>query len=143
MGKAKFKPYHKDSNTFISPEKTSRLGEHILFSFRHVDFGNKEFQMPENKPEYFNEVVNRFQEVCKLTLNQFRVECSKSLRCHAINWRTATERGFNNIPLELKEAEDFQFSISKVKYGRIHGVLLDNIFYIVWFDPYHKLSPQN
>lgn len=143
MRKAKFKLYHKDSTTFISPAQTSKLGENIIFSFRHVDFENKKFQMPENKPEYFTEVVNRFKEVCRLTLGQLTGKDARVFHCHAINWNTATESGFKNISTELQDAKDYQFSITKVKYGRIHGVLLGNIFYIVWFDPDHKLSPQN
>jgi len=142
MGKAKIKPHRRETSATISPAQISKLEEKIIFSFSYVDFENKNFQMPENRPEYFAEVISRFREICRLTLNQFRVECAKGLHCHAIRWSTATEKGFKNISLELQEAEDFQFSISKVKYGRIHGVLLDNIFYIVWFDPDHKLSPS-
>jgi len=87
-------------------------------------------------------MIKRFQDICCLTLSQFRVNCSGSIHSHPIYWKTATENKFKNLPQHLQDGEDYQFSISQVKYGRIHGVLLDNIFYIVWFDPFHKLAPS-
>lgn len=142
MGKAKIKPHRREPSIAISPAPISRLKEKIIFSFSYVDFENKNFQMSDNKPEYFTEVINRFKEICRLTLDEFINKNARVFHCHSINWDTATESGFKTAPPELQDARDYQFSISKVKYGRIHGILLDNIFYVVWFDPDHKLSPS-
>jgi hypothetical protein len=27
------------------------------------------------------------------------------------------------------------------EYGRVHGFFLDEVFYVVWLDPDHKLYP--
>jgi hypothetical protein len=138
----RIRAHHKKSKAKIIPQTPSKLKEHILFSFRYLDFSNKKFQFPENKPDYFINLIHRLQETCKITLEDFRITSAKSFHSHAICWITATENQFKNLPKQLQDGEDWQFSITKVKYGRIHGVLLDNIFFIVWFDPYHKLSPQ-
>ncbi|MCI0514024.1 hypothetical protein L0128_12485 [candidate division KSB1 bacterium] len=139
MKKAKIKPTLKTAVPKISPTQPTRLNENIIFSFKYLDFTNTKFQLPDAKPDYFPVLIKRFQSICNLTLNQFRVDCAASMHRHSINWKTATEKDFKNLPQQLQDGEDFQFSISKVKYGRIHGVLSDNIFFIVWFDPDHKL----
>jgi len=109
---AKIKPYHKKSKSQIAPTESDKLKENIIFSYKYLDFTNNKFQFPKNKPDYFVKMIERFKE-----------------------------KGFKNLPQQLQDGEDYQFSISKVKYGRIHGVLLDNIFYIVWFDHAHNLLP--
>ena len=141
MNKLKIKPHLRKSEVKILPIKSDRLKESIIFSFKYLDFTNKKFQFPKNKPNYFITMIKRFQSICCLTLNQFKVDCSESIHSHSIDWKTVTENRFKNLPRQLQDGEDYQFSISQVKYGRIHGILLDNIFYIVWFDHAHKLSP--
>jgi len=44
------------------------------------------------------------------------------------------------IQANLKEfiKNSFEISLSK-RYGRIHGFIYQNIFYIIWFDPAHNL----
>ncbi len=35
----------------------------------------------------------------------------------------------------------WQFQIETNKYGRIHGIFIDDVFFIVWLDPNHRLYP--
>jgi len=35
----------------------------------------------------------------------------------------------------------YQFSLSSNEHGRVHGFLIDEVFYIVWLDPDHQLYP--
>jgi len=42
----------------------------------------------------------------------------------------------------LKGVEAFQIQIEKSIYGRIHGLFLDDVFFVVWLDCDHKLYPQ-
>jgi len=87
MKKAKIKPHLKKTELKVIPKESDRLKEYIIFSFKYLDFTNKKFQFPKDKPDYFVAMIERFQSICCLTLNQFRVNCSESIHSHPINWK--------------------------------------------------------
>ncbi|WP_018664660.1 hypothetical protein [Heyndrickxia acidiproducens] len=63
----------------------------------------------------------------------------KGLRFHDIDWNDTCEDCFG-IPNEEELVDKpWQFAISANEYGRVHGFFIGNVFYIVWFDPEHKL----
>lgn len=73
-----------------------------------------------------------WQEVC--------TNRSQSLRAHPIEWPGTTEpQGFIHLNSELRESPAHQFSVSANEHGRIHGFCIDNVFFVVWFDPDHNL----
>ncbi|WP_245602731.1 hypothetical protein [Gloeothece verrucosa] len=75
----------------------------------------------------------------KLTAQELRNNPNKTLRCHEINWEDTTESGFGIKGEEQLVDQPYQFSLSANQYGRIHGFFIEEIFYIVWLDPDHKL----
>jgi len=40
---------------------------------------------------------------------------------------------------QLRDSEPWQFEITKTAHGRVHGLLIDDTFYVVWIDPQHLL----
>ena len=38
-----------------------------------------------------------------------------------------------------EQIEPYQFSLTSNKHERIHGFFIDEVFYVVWADPKHKL----
>jgi hypothetical protein len=65
---------------------------------------------------------------------------SSSLRAHPIDWSKTTEKyGFTHLNSQLKQIPAYQFQISSNEHGRIHGFILGNVFFVIWFDPEHKL----
>ena len=54
---------------------------------------------------------------------------------HPVNWETANARH----PDFPEQAEYWQFRIDK-SHGRVIGILIDSVFYVVWLDPYHNLT---
>ncbi|WP_298920867.1 hypothetical protein [uncultured Nostoc sp.] len=69
------------------------------------------------------------------------VNRSNTLRCHPIKWEDTSESGFG-LPNEEQLVDiPYQFSISSNEYGRVHGLFIKEIFYIVWLDPDHLLYP--
>ncbi len=46
-----------------------------------------------------------------------------------------------SIPQNVKIDDMWQIRISKSK-GGIHGVFVENVFFVVWFDPHHNLYPD-
>jgi len=46
------------------------------------------------------------------------------------------------LPKNIDLSELYQIRISKSK-GGIHGILIENIFYVVWLDPHHNMYPDD
>lgn len=54
---------------------------------------------------------------------------------HPVKWENANAKR----PASSEQAEYWQFRIDK-SHGRVIGILIDSVFYIVWLDPYHNLT---
>ncbi|MCT7952859.1 hypothetical protein NG798_23960 [Ancylothrix sp. C2] len=82
----------------------------------------------------------RLKDVSSIKYDDFINSFSPALRTHEIKWSDTTEpAGFTCLNSTLREQPAFQFAISSNEYGRVHGFLLDRIFYVVWLDPHHRL----
>lgn len=111
----------------------------VRFSFRHLTFSDK-FHLPDdNVGRYVQTLLERLRDVS--TMKVFEIKGSgKGLRCHSINWSGTTEPdGYKHLSPQLQDCEPRQFSLSANNYGRVHGILIDNVFYVVWLDPGHAL----
>ena len=71
---------------------------------------------------------------------------------HKINFdETSEKNGFTNVDLDqLGYHETWQFCLHEhledprqQKQWRVHGILIDNVFHVVWLDPDHLLFPMN
>lgn len=45
------------------------------------------------------------------------------------------------VPESVSLENMWKIRISKSK-GGIHGIFVDNVFYVIWFDPHHNLYPD-
>ncbi len=74
-----------------------------------------------------------------MTPNELRTNKSRSLRAHSIVWEETTEpAGFSHLNEQLRGVRGYQFEVSQGE-GRVHGLFIDDSFYIVWLDPNHEL----
>ena len=48
----------------------------------------------------------------------------------------------SELPVDVALKDCYQIRISQSK-GGIHGVFVDNIFYVIWLDPLHNLYPDD
>ena len=55
--------------------------------------------------------------------------------------KTSEPAGFASLPSHLQDSPPFEFSLAANKHDRVHGLVIDNIFYVVWVDPDHALYP--
>ena len=60
---------------------------------------------------------------------------SKTHNLHPIDWSNTN----TSPPKDYEQLEYWQFRINKSR-GRVIGIIIDGIFYVVWFDPYHNLT---
>lgn len=114
----------------------------IVFSFKYLDSTNKKFgaEHCQNAQAYLGCLLDRLRDVCGLTLTEFTTP-SKALRNHGINFEGTSEKAGFPLPAERWGDRPFQFGVTANAHGRVHGFLITNIFYVVWFDPLHRLYP--
>ena len=74
------------------------------------------------------------------TLKSSPVE--KTLRFHPVRFHEnrVSEDGFGLG--EDADEDAWEFSLTANKHGRVFGFFVENVFYIVWLDPDHKLYPR-
>jgi hypothetical protein len=147
MAKSKsiVKPHLTPSSLNI-PAAVVPPDDYVRFSFKHLDLvGNPKFSLTHCGHGYLEKFLCRLRDICMFTISEFRENKSPSLRAHKITWGETSERyGFTSLNSQLKQKEAWQFEISKVEHGRVHGIIIDNVFYVVWIDPAHNLySRQN
>ncbi|MCE1175948.1 MAG: hypothetical protein LWW76_02375 [Burkholderiales bacterium] len=138
----------KSDNNFVRQDtkgihKTNNISDKLIrFSFRHFKITEK-FCLPKiNVDNYLETLIIRLQAVSSLTIKEF-LQPSKTLRNHPHDWTTTTEPNGYNLGGQLDELEGWQFCLSSNEHGRVHGILIDDVFYVVWLDVNHLLYPKN
>jgi hypothetical protein len=116
----------------------------LYLSFKLLDiFTNEKFHLKHCEQPYLEKFVLRLQELNRLRIKDFRTY-KPEWRNHEIQFAETSEpEGFKQLPEQLRAKEAWQFQLTRAEYGRIHGILMDDIFYIVWIDPCHKLYPAD
>lgn len=115
----------------------------VRFSFRHLYFTEK-FALPNGEAitAYTRQLLDRLKAVSDMKLSEFRSSKSRSIRAHTHDWRDTTEPdGFQQLSGQLRSCEPWQFCLTANEHGRVHGLLIDDVFYVVWVDPEHALYP--
>lgn len=98
------------------------------------------FTLAERSSQYFCKVFERLQAMSGFQASEFLRSRSSAVRCHPIDWKDTTEpNGFEHLNQQLRDLTPYQFEISANAHGRVHGFILGDTFYVVWFDPDHSL----
>lgn len=135
---------HKKNNKYKKAKEKvlSILDEKIAFSFKYLNFSNPKFTVSECGFNYFFNLIRRFKDLGNTDMSIFMEKYARPLRNHRIDWEgeTVTEDGFGlNLKQDILD-EPWQFSVSSNEHGRVHGFIIQNIFYVVWLDPEHNLD---
>ena len=113
----------------------------INFSFKYLDFSNPKFDISGSDSRFFRILFDRLKSISQMKIAEFFNDRTPALRCHEINWgKTSEPGGFRCLNKFLREKVAFQFQITKRK-GRVHGLIFNSTFCVVWLDPKHKLYP--
>lgn len=117
--------------------------KYLKFSFEHVDFANEKFSFSDCDITYFQSLFDRLKALSSWTGKEFATNISRSIRSNPIIWdRTTEPNGFIHFNETLRDYYNqlaFEFSVSVNEHGRVHGFLIENVFYVIWFDPSHNL----
>jgi hypothetical protein len=141
VGQNKIRPsILKDVPSIRALELTNK---HTRFSFKHLDLAHTAFTVTHRDSDYFCCVLGQLKELSRFPAAELRANHSKAVRCHPITWKeTSQPGGFTHLNKQLRDIDAWQFQIEKNTYGRIHGLFLDDVFFVIWLDPEHKLYPQ-
>jgi hypothetical protein len=124
-----------------SVHKAKELPDDLVrLSFRHYTPTEK-FCLPtgEAVAAYAPVLFERLKQISGMRLSEFTA-FNKTLRNHSHDWASTTEAdGYKHLTKQLQECTPFQFSLTANEHGRVHGILIDEVFYVVWLDPSHKL----
>ena len=133
LNKPPYQPY-------VNMHRLSKIPDDLIrFSFKYISFSDK-YPLKKNDYNYFESLFNRLQSVSHMTTIEFRSNKDKGLRAHKHNWPdTSDPGGYTHLNDTLKQAESWQFQLSANAHGRVHGILVDDTFYVIWLDPDHNL----
>ena len=118
----------------LVPEISSQK---ICFSFLFFDRTHKLFNLGgENddgtiEGQWFLQLLDCLKNASDKTIQELK---QRPFCLHPIKWETANAK----CPF-YPQAEWFQFRINKSR-GRVIGMLISGIFYVVWLDPHHNLT---
>jgi hypothetical protein len=78
-----------------------------------------------------------------MPIDEFVAAGNHSLKVHPIKWEeTSRPDGFTCLNEQMQECTALQFSITAHEHGRVLGLILGGVFYVVWLDPNHSLYPM-
>lgn len=129
------------NSRLLPPAQKIGTPNSICFSFKHLDlYSNAKFSVALCRDGYLEKLLCRLRDLCTLSAREFRANKSQAIKAHKITWSDTTEvAGFTCLNEQLRDAEAWQFHITKNEHGRIHGILVEDTFFVVWIDPDHLL----
>jgi hypothetical protein len=118
----------------------------LRFSFKHIHLESDKFHHSNCCLEYFTKLFESLRRYSTWKVEDFKQENNDEHR-HLIWFPDTTEpTGFANVPNIDNEQFGYevglQFEVCPDKRGirwRVHGILIDDTFFIVWLDPNHLL----
>jgi hypothetical protein len=112
----------------------------IHFRFDHFDAEHPHFKDSNFPCEWASALLRRLKDLQRCTIDYFKKDRGfrKTQHVHPIEWENANLYSFGIHNGEEFDDDAWQFGLSKTA-GRVHGFFIDNLFYIVWLDPEHRL----
>ena len=115
----------------------------LKFSFSLFDSSDSEVCPEVFTNGYTRTLMERLRDLSGWTVKEFAHKPHKAVRNHQIAWDTTSKPdGFAHLNEQYKDSPAWQFSLTANKYGRVHGVIIDDTFYVIWLDCNHQLYPE-
>ena len=91
---------------------------------------------------YTQKLMQRMRDLSSWTVSRFVNVPDKALRNHRHDWsRTARPNGFEHLNEQFRAYPGWQFCLTANEHGRVHGILIDDTFHVIWLDAAHNLYP--
>lgn len=123
-------------------KKSGATDAPLKFSFSLFDTTDEDV-CPKKFPDgYTRTLMERLKALSTWTVKQFTTTSNKSVRNHSITWaETARPDGFKHLNEQFRSYTGWQFSLTANEHGRVHGIIIDDTFYVIWLDCGHRLYP--
>lgn len=123
--------------------KKPTLPENLLrFSFKFFDGSDDELCPPAFPDGYTRKLMERMRGLSSWTVSQFETQFDKAVRNHRHDWvKTSRPDGFACLNEQFQAYPGWQFQLTANEHGRVHGIIIDNTFYVIWLDVSHNLYP--
>ena len=121
----------------------------LRFSFKYLDTTHRKFAVTNCDVGFLRSLLAALRKFSDWRVEDFMEQNNREHR-HIIDFAASSEKdGFVRAPEinkdQLWHHEPWQLGIPPDQRGsrwRIHGILLDDTFFIVWLDPKHALFPD-
>ncbi len=122
--------------------RKEKVDPELRFSFKLFDDSDPELCPAVFRENYTQKLMLRLKDLSTWSVQQFTGPCNKSIRNHTHDWATTSRpRGFKHLNEHLRAYPGWQFQLSANEHGRVHGIVIDDTFYVIWLDQDHKLYP--
>jgi hypothetical protein len=123
-------------------QKAAIQDPELRFSFRFFDPSDKELCPEIFQDGYVQTLMQRLSALSTWTVTRFTSKQEKSLRNHTHDWtKTSRPNGFSHLNDVFKAYPAWQFELTANKFGRVHGIIIGDTFFVVWLDQNHRLYP--
>lgn len=133
-------PKAKAGSREINPNNLKSITheDRLYFSFAKTEY-NDYFNVDRTCPNWSADLFETLQKVSSFSLKDIYdgkyTGDTSTVRIHQHEKAKAPPCPF---PADIPPDKMYQIRIS-VNKGGIHGALIDDVFYVVWFDPHHNL----
>lgn len=126
----------ENSSLFPKPKLNAKMSasEHMVFSLQSL-VRNEYFNMIDGN--WASELLETLKNVSAMTKNEVVSRKERIYRFHSISGAKLP----CVLPSNIRQEDMYQLRIAKSK-GGIHGVLSENVFYIIFLDPLHNVYPD-
>lgn len=109
----------------------------VIFSFRLLEW-TEYFGLNGTCNDWALDLFNMFKEVSKLKKSRLFSGEFSTYRVH----NHANANPPNKLPDGVDLKNCYQIRIAKSK-GGVHGIFVENVFYVIWLDPLHNMYPDD
>jgi hypothetical protein len=114
----------------------------LKFSFKLFDNSDVEMCPAAFADGYTQTLMERLKDLSSWTVKRFTSDFHKTLRNHKLEWpETSRPHGFAHLNAVYRELDGWQFCLTANAHGRVHGVIIDDTFYVIWLDCNHRMYP--
>lgn len=133
----KVKPLNSGHIRKVSPPDVE-----LRFSFKFFDHTDEEMCPKTFVDGYTQALMQRMRDLSSWTVKRFTGSQDTSVRNHIHDWsKTGRPDGFSSLNQHYREYPGWQFCISANEHGRVHGIIIDDTFHVIWLDCSHRLYP--
>lgn len=132
----------KSASTVETTIKKTSPDPELRFSFKYFDHTDQELCPPNFGEGYTQTLMQRMRDLSSWKVKRFTGSQDQVVRNHTHDWSgTSRPAGFNNLNAHFRAYPGWQFCLTANAHGRVHGIIIDDTFYVIWLDQDHRLYP--